>query len=126
VLLAWRGAAAGHAAWPHESSPPPTSPPLGSLLAPHPPFNAAAKVPLITALCGGDVHVDTLDGRRLTVALPSPMSAHATKTLAGEGMPISKEPGKKGNMVVAIEPVFPRSLTQQQKDALRQALPATL
>jgi DnaJ-class molecular chaperone len=72
------------------------------------------------------VQVDTLDGRRLTVPLPNPMSCPATKTLAGEGMPISKEPGKKGNLVVTIEPVFPRSLTPEQKAKLKEVLPATL
>lgn len=70
--------------------------------------------------------MDTLDGRRLPVPLPSPMQPHYKKTLVGEGMPISKEPGKKGNMVVEVEVVFPKHLSAQQKATLREVLPATV
>ena len=84
------------------------------------------RVPLITALCGGEASVDTLDGRKLTFQLPQMTSGAAQKVIAGEGMPISKEPGKKGNLVVAVEAVFPKSLTQQQKDTLKAVLPSTL
>jgi DnaJ-class molecular chaperone len=47
------------------------------------------------------------------------------KIIQGEGMPISKQPGKKGNLVVSIEAAFPKGLTAAQKAALKQALPAT-
>jgi len=44
----------------------------------------------------------------------------------GEGMPVSKEPGKKGNLVVAFDVVFPRQLSDAQKGKLRELLPATV
>ncbi|GBF97350.1 hypothetical protein Rsub_10997 [Raphidocelis subcapitata] len=89
-------------------------------------LHTTVKVPLITALCGGDAAVETLDGRRLTIPLPNPMTSHATRTIAGEGMPISKEPGKKGNLVVSIDVAYPRQLTPQQKEQLKGILPATV
>jgi DnaJ-class molecular chaperone len=84
------------------------------------------RVPLVAALCGGEASVEALDGRTLSFPLPSMTSGTATKLIAGEGMPISKEPGKRGNLVVSIEAAFPRSLTAAQKAALKEALPATL
>ena len=77
----------------------------------------------MTALCGGDAAVDTLDGRRLTVHLPLPMASSATKRLPGEGMPISKEPGTKGDLVVTFDVNFPR-LNDDQKAKMREILPA--
>lgn len=87
-------------------------------------LHVTVKVPLVSALCGGDASVDTLDGRRLSFKLPSLMQARASKTIAGEGMPISKEPGKKGNMVVSLEVAFPKHLSDKQKEVLRETLPA--
>lgn len=80
-------------------------------------------MPLVTALCGGSITLDTLDGRRLSVPLPAPMTSHATRTVAGEGMPLSKEPGKKGDLVVEFEVTFPR-LDDAQKAELKKLLPA--
>ena len=44
----------------------------------------------------------------------------AKKKIKGYGMPISKQPGKHGDLVVTITVVFPTSLTQQQKTGVRQ------
>lgn len=93
----------------------PTPSPLSPLLT--------AKLPLVTALCGGSVTVDTLDGRRLSIPLPAPMTSRATKRVAGEGMPISKEPGRRGDLVVDFEVALPR-LDDAQKAQLSKILPA--
>ncbi|KIY93364.1 putative DnaJ subfamily B member 4, partial [Monoraphidium neglectum] len=102
--------------------------------APHPRFmrqgddlHTTVRVPLVSALCGGDASasVETLDGRTLKFPLPAMTSFTVKKIIQGEGMPISKQPGKKGNLVVSIEAAFPKGLTAAQKAALKQALPAT-
>lgn len=41
-----------------------------------------------------------------------------------EGMPISKMPGRRGDLVVKFEVQFPRSLTEAQKQQLRATLPS--
>ena len=43
----------------------------------------------------------------------------------GEGMPISKTPGTKGNLIVKFDVSFPRSLNDSQKQQLRQILPTS-
>jgi hypothetical protein len=35
-----------------------------------------------------------------------------------------QEPGKKGNLVVAVDVAYPRQLTPQQKEQLKEILPA--
>ncbi|KAN0064385.1 Molecular chaperone (DnaJ superfamily) [Thecaphora frezii] len=72
--------------------------------------------------------VTTLDGRRLEIALPSPGPGKTTivpgrtTRLAGEGMPISKAPGKKGDLVVEWSVEIPERLTEAQRANLRKAL----
>jgi len=40
----------------------------------------------------------------------------------GEGMPISKKPGQKGDLVVKYMVKFPQSLTPAQKEGIRKIL----
>ena len=46
------------------------------------------------------------------------------KRVRGEGMPISKAPGGRGDLRVRFDVQFPRTLTEQQKAGLRQLLPS--
>jgi DnaJ family protein B protein 4 len=100
---------------------------------PHPTFtrngndlHATVKLPLVTALTGGNVALRMPDGRTLDlpVSAAQPISHGSVRVVAGEGMPISKEPGRKGDLHVEFEVVFPRQLSQQQKEQLRHILPA--
>jgi DnaJ family protein B protein 4 len=100
---------------------------------PHPTFtragndlHATVKLPLVTALTGGSAALRMPDG--LTLELPinaaQPVSHGSVRVVPGEGMPISKEPGRKGDLHVKFEVVFPQRLSQQQKEQLRHILPA--
>lgn len=98
---------------------------------PHPRFrregnDLVCTVPLtlVDALCGARFSVQTLDGRTLELntggAVVKPGSV---KTVAGEGMPVSKQPGTRGNLQVRFEVQFPRGpLTEAQKGLVKQAL----
>lgn len=44
----------------------------------------------------------------------------------GEGMPISRQPGQRGNLVIKYEVTFPRQLSSTQKEQIRSLLPAGL
>ena len=79
-------------------------------------------VPLVTALTGGTVRVPTLAGEFKNVTLSDPIAPGAARTVAGEGMPISKEPGKRGNLRVTFDIKFPTHLSDKQKGLLRDAL----
>ena len=89
-------------------------------------LHTKARVPLLTALVGGSAEVVTLDGRRLTVPVDEGAQPGSVRVLRGEGMPITKQPGKKGDLHVALDVVLPGRLSDAQKAALRGALPATL
>jgi hypothetical protein len=41
----------------------------------------------------------------------------------GEGMPISKQPGSRGNLIVKFDVAFPRQLNSSQKEQIRSLLP---
>lgn len=47
------------------------------------------------------------------------------KRVRGEGMPISKTPGQKGDLRVRFDVQYPRTLTDSQKAGLRQLLPSS-
>lgn len=38
-------------------------------------------------------------------------------------MPVSKQPGQKGNLVIKFDVAFPRQLSSSQKEQLRSLLP---
>jgi DnaJ family protein B protein 4 len=98
---------------------------------PHPKFTrdgndliTTVTLPLVTALTGGTVSVELLDGRSVVVPVVAPVSPGSTKVVAGEGMPISQEPGTKGDLHVKFDVNMSVKLTQQQKEQLRRILPA--
>lgn len=75
------------------------------------------------ALCGGQVAVKTLDGRSLNIPITNIVSPSVERVLAGEGMPVTKAPGKKGNLRLKFDIRFPTFLKDEQKTLIRQALP---
>lgn len=82
-------------------------------------------ISLSAALMGGSISLEHLDGRRISIPLGSDVITPRTiRTVKNEGMPISKQPGAKGDLHVHFDVQFPRSLSEAQKQALRTALPA--
>jgi DnaJ family protein B protein 4 len=87
-------------------------------------LHTAVQVPLVTALTGGTVSIEHLDGRQVTLPIQQLTAAKTSRVIPGEGMPISKQPGTKGDLHVAFEVVMPAHLTPQQKAELKRVLPA--
>ena len=56
---------------------------------------------------------------------PVVISPSACKVIRGEGMPISKAPGTKGDLTIKFDVAFPKSLTDEKKRALRALLAGT-
>ena len=86
-----------------------------------------ARLSLADALCSPTIDVKTLDEepKIKRVHMRAPVSNLTTKVLAGEGMPKSKEPGKRGDLILSFTVVFPQEpLTPEQAAKLRAALPA--
>lgn len=80
------------------------------------------KISLLEALTGYTVQLKTLDGRSLTIPINSIVSPTYEEIIQGEGMPISKEPWKKGNLRIRFQIRFPPRLTSEQMTGLKQTL----
>ncbi|KAA8525344.1 hypothetical protein F0562_007238 [Nyssa sinensis] len=80
------------------------------------------RVSLAEALGGTTVNLTTLDGRNLSIPVTDIVSPTYELVIAREGMPITKEPGNRGDLRIKFEVQFPTRLTQEQKAGLRRAL----
>lgn len=82
-----------------------------------------AKINLVEALTGATVEVETLDGRKVPVAITEIVRPGLTKILQEEGMPLPRDPTKKGNLLIDFDVTYPDMLTETQKTAMREILP---
>ncbi|KAK4364967.1 hypothetical protein RND71_016325 [Anisodus tanguticus] len=80
------------------------------------------KVTLVEALGGTIVNLTTLDGRKLTIPMSEIVRPGYELVLAKEGMPITKEPGNRGDLKIKFDVKFPTRLTTDQKANLKRAL----
>ena len=80
---------------------------------------------LSEALCGFEIKIKQLDGRILLVKnKPGEIIQHKDiKSVIGEGMPIYKGNGKKGNLVIEFNVQFPFTMDDDQIELLQNALP---
>jgi DnaJ family protein B protein 4 len=83
---------------------------------------ATLKIELWEALCGFSREITTLDGRKLRVSQNDPIEPGREIMMRGEGMPVSKVPGKKGNLKVKINVNWPRAIPSTKKDEIKKVL----
>lgn len=83
---------------------------------------ATQNISLVEALTGYTVHLITLDGRNLTIPINSIIGPSYEEVVRGEGMPISKEPSRKGNLRIKFNIEFPIKLTSEQRRSINQLL----
>ncbi|XP_027349781.1 dnaJ homolog subfamily B member 13-like isoform X4 [Abrus precatorius] len=84
--------------------------------------NEQRGISLVEALTGYTVQLTTLDGRNLTIPVNSIISPTYEEVVKGEGMPIPKEPSKKGNLRIKFNIKFPSRLTSEQKSGIKRLL----
>ncbi|CAM9824738.1 unnamed protein product [Ectocarpus fasciculatus] len=77
---------------------------------------------LADALTDCIIEVPTLDGRVLRLPCPEVVSPGYERRLEGEGMPISKNPGSRGDLLIRFKLVFPAFLPHASKVILRRLL----
>ncbi|KAL8228517.1 hypothetical protein R6Q57_016101 [Mikania cordata] len=82
------------------------------------------RISLAEALTGYTVHVTTLDGRNLTIPINNVIHPDYEEIVPREGMPISKDPTKKGNLRIKFNVRFPTRLSQTQKIRIKELLNA--
>lgn len=80
------------------------------------------RLPLADALCGSTLTLATLDGRTLSIPISEVVSPGYIKNIAYEGMPISKEQGKRGDLILRFNIVFPHFVSDSKKLQLRNLL----
>lgn len=80
------------------------------------------ELELKEALCGWKRTVTTIDGKQLVIEKAGPTQPGSCDVYPGLGMPISKKPGQRGNFIVKYNVKFPTSLTNEQKQKLREIL----
>uniref|UniRef100_A0A0D9X7B7 J domain-containing protein n=1 Tax=Leersia perrieri TaxID=77586 RepID=A0A0D9X7B7_9ORYZ len=95
---------------------------------------AEARVTLADALAGTVVVLATLDGRELAVntGLGDGDEDNAPVVCPGyevvvpmEGMPIAREPGRRGSLRVRFDVAFPERLTRRQRQKIKRILDST-
>ena len=96
---------------------------------PHPTFKRDGndllvhqKLSLLEALTGKTLSLTTLDGRNLNIEVSDIVKPGHEVVIPNEGMPISKEPKKRGNLRIKFSIKFPSRLSSDQKADLRKVL----
>ena len=83
------------------------------------------EVPLTTAILGGDLMVDTFDGKvKLKV---KPLTQNNTRVkLGGKGFPVYKKEGEFGDLYITYQVALPKQLTPEQKSLFESLKAKTL
>ncbi|CAN8268251.1 unnamed protein product [Cochlearia groenlandica] len=84
------------------------------------------EITLLEALTGKTISLTTLDGRTIRIPITDIINPDHEIVVPNEGMPISKEPGKKGNLRLKLSVKYPSRLTAEQKGELKRVLGGVL
>jgi curved DNA-binding protein len=98
-------------------------------LKPHPRFerkgrdlHTRVRVPVTTAVLGGEVEVPTLAGKPLRLRVPAGTQSGQVFRLRGHGLPGTGKAAERGDIYAAVEAQLPSTLTPEQRthyEALR-------
>jgi DnaJ-class molecular chaperone len=80
------------------------------------------KLSLSDALTDCSLQIPTLDGRFLSIACPEVVSPFYEKRVPGEGMPLVKSPGTKGDLIIRFHILFPKYLNGEKRLKIRELL----
>lgn len=96
---------------------------------PHPRFerrgrdlHTKVRVPLTTAVLGGEVDVPTLGGRQLRLKVPPATQAGQVFRLKGQGLPTVGRPDDRGDLYAQVDVALPAQLSAEERrhfEALR-------
>lgn len=77
------------------------------------------SIDIYTAILGGDVKVETLEGSVNLKVKPETQSG-TTVRLKGKGFPVYKKDGESGDLLVTYDVKLPTNLTDKQKELFEQ------
>lgn len=97
---------------------------------PHPQFTREgadlkhkALVSLRDALLGTRIQVPKLGGGTIPIDLPALTQSGKRLRVSGEGLPDRKRAGQRGDLYVEVQVQMPSSLSDKQKELIKQAFP---
>nr|UTS59888.1 heat shock protein 20 [Monochamus alternatus] len=98
---------------------------------PHPLFKRegsdiryTAKISLKQALCGCTIEVPTMSGKKIPLYYTQEIiKPNTVRRIQGYGLPLPKEPSRRGDLIVNFDIQFPDNLSQSAKDILYDTLP---
>ena len=82
-------------------------------------LHAQTPVPLYTAMLGGEIKAPTLKGQ-VSLTIPEGTQNGQVFRLSGQGMPVLRNPARRGNLFVTVQVTLPTKLSAEQKELLRQ------
>ncbi len=92
---------------------------------PHPTFTRDGndlkmnlKLSFKESLLGFSKIVETINGKRIKIENSSPIQPNQSHTYPGQGMPVSKQPGTRGDLIITCKVDYPTRLTPQQRQAI--------
>jgi curved DNA-binding protein len=95
-------------------------------IAEHPSFqrngndlHSRVSIDIYTAILGGDITVDTLNGKVKLKVKPETQNG-TTMRLREKGFPVYKNEGKSGDLYVSLEVRLPANLTEKEKQLFRE------
>ena len=86
-------------------------------------LHTKVRIPVTTAVLGGEVPVETLNGSSLRLRVPELTGSGKVFRLRGHGMPRVGKPDERGDLFVAADVAMPTELSPEQREhyeALRE------
>ncbi len=80
----------------------------------------AVPVSFTQAVLGADITIDSLDGKKIAIKIPSGTVSGKLLRIKGEGVPFTASPARKGDMYIKIVVQIPQSVSGAQKDLLKK------
>jgi len=80
------------------------------------------NVSLKDALIGFEFTIRGIDGLVERITMRGVVQPGYKHSIKGKGMPISKQPGTRGDLVIEFSVIFPASLNEAQKEMIAAAL----
>jgi len=84
-------------------------------------LHTTATVDIFTAILGGEAEVETLEGKKIKLNIPSGTQPEQVFRLAGRGMPHVRDPKDKGDMFVKLKVQVPKYLSSKQRELIEEA-----
>jgi curved DNA-binding protein len=78
-------------------------------------LHAKVRVPVTTAVLGGEAEVPNLGGKPLRLKIPAGTQNGQVFRLKGHGMPHVSKPGEHGDLYATVEAELPRELTPEER-----------